>query len=132
MNFKNNLYISLICLGLFNISCSKKELDPQKIFAGESSRKWKADRETTGNGEKDPLTKDEKKEVIEFYSSGKFNLSGGAEPTNGTWTYDNAGKSLIMKVDNAPVTMSYVVEELENDEIKLKAADGSTMELDAE
>ncbi len=132
MNFKNNLYISLFCFSLITFSCGKKESDPQKIFAGESSRKWKADRETTSSGEKDPLTKEEKKEVIEFYSSGKFNMSGGSEITNGTWSYDNVGKSLTMKVDNAPVTLSYVVEELENDEIKLKAADGSTMELDAE
>ena len=132
MNFKNNIYISFLLLSILTFSCGKKESDPQKIFAGESSKKWKADRETTSTGEKDPLTKEEKKEVFEFYSSGKFNISGGSEITNGTWSYDNAGKSLTLKIDNAPVTESFVVEKLENDEIKLKAADGSTMELDAE
>lgn len=133
MNILKNAF-TIIALSSFTFvySCSQKEKDPQKIIAGENSKKWKAEKETNAVGEKEKLDKEEMKEIMEFRSNGDFFLDGTTDNTKGKWKYDNASKNLSLQFAGANVTENFAVLDLKEDEIKLQAADGSTMVLDAE
>lgn len=129
-----NIFLILAMLAT-NFACNNnnnKDANPNLLIAGTTSKTWKAERETNQAGDKDKLTKDEKKERIQFFANGTFTMSSPSENANGTWSYDPAGKNLSMQFSGTNVSENFTVLELEEDEIKLKAADGSEMELEKE
>ena len=130
---KNQVLFSVIFyIFLFTFSCTKKESDPNKIIAGETSKVWKAEKETNAEGDKEKLSKEEKNEVLQFYSNGTFSVNGTSAATQGTWSYEVGSKNLSLKFKDADVSENFEVVTLEKDKIKLKAADGSLMTLAAD
>ncbi|MDX5419295.1 MAG: lipocalin family protein [Hymenobacteraceae bacterium] len=104
----------------------------ENMISGGSSKTWKADKELTASGDKDKLTKDEKQETMQFYSDGRFAMSGGGSLETGTWSYDQAGKRLSLTFEGQDVSENFTVEKLTDKEMHLVAGDGSKMEMKAD
>ena len=104
----------------------------ESMISGSSSKTWKAEKELTAAGDKDKLTKEEKQETMQFYADGRFALGGGGSLQTGTWTYDQAAKRLSLQFEGQDMTENFEVTKLTDDKLILKAADGSTMEMEAE
>jgi lipocalin-like protein len=124
------LFIPLLFI-LTVAACSKKSntaLSNEEKIAGASEKTWEASRETNAEGDKDKLTRDEKKEKITFWRNGNVKMGNGAESMSGQWSY--AGSTLTLHFTGKDVTENFNVEELSEDKIKLKAADGSTMTME--
>ena len=133
-SFRNSLTALFLLFAFITVSCGDKgnEAGNSSMISGTDSKTWKADRETTATGEKDKLTKEEKKESITFYANSKFTMTSPANTMNGTWTYDAGMKNLSLQFEGNNVTENFKVENLSEKDMKLVAGDGSTMTLEAE
>jgi hypothetical protein len=127
-----NIFLIMAMLAT-NFACnSNKNDNPNLLIAGTTSKTWKTVKETMPSGDKDKITDEEKKEKIQFFANGTFVMSSPTENANGTWTYDPNAKNLSMQFAGADVTENFSVLNLEDDEMKLKAGDGSEMKLEKE
>ncbi|WP_210463716.1 lipocalin-like domain-containing protein [Rufibacter roseolus] len=126
--------ICLVWLSAFSYSCNKKAEDGgnTQMISGTTSKIWKASKETTASGEKDKLTSTEKQEQIQFFANGNFTQTSESQSANGTWTYSAPNKTLSLTYANNNVSENFTVAELDDDDMKLQAPDGSTMTLKAE
>jgi hypothetical protein len=127
---KLTIYSTLIILFFLASGCkdSKKETtanNPTAMIAGDNQKTWKAERETDAEGDKDRLTRDEKKESITFFNNGNMRMSGTGDSREGTWTY--TGNELSLQFTGENVSENFAVLELTNDIMKLRANDGSEM-----
>ncbi|MDX5346641.1 MAG: hypothetical protein LPJ89_07330 [Hymenobacteraceae bacterium] len=130
-----NRLIGLVLTALLitAISCNNNETEnPVEVIAGSGSKTWKIDQERDASGDKQKLTKAEKKETITFYTNGTFSINTATMQEGGNWTYDEAAKRLSMQFQGETVSENFAVKELDKNEIYLEAADGSTMELKTE
>lgn len=97
----------------------------EKLIAGDSEKTWKAKRETNSEGDKDKLTKGEKEQRITFWRNGNVKMGDEAQTMDGKWSY--SGSTLTLQFTGENVTENFTVLELDDDELKLRAADGSEM-----
>jgi hypothetical protein len=127
-----NIFLIMAMLAT-NFACnSNKNDNPNLLIAGTTRKNGKTVKETMPSGDKDKITDEEKKEKIQFFANGTFVMSSPTENANGTWTYDPNAKNLSMQFAGADVTENFSVLNLEDDEMKLKAGDGSEMKLEKE
>ncbi|WP_190300246.1 lipocalin-like domain-containing protein [Rufibacter hautae] len=126
--------VCLVWLSAFSFSCNKKgaEGGNTQMISGATSKIWKASKETTASGDKDKLTSTEKQEQIQFFANGNFTQTSDAQSANGTWTYSAPNKTLSLTYANNNVSENFTVSELDDDDMKLQAPDGSTLTLKAE
>ena len=90
----------------------------------------RAQLQTTAAGEKDKLTREEKKESITFSRNGNVKMSNNDQVMGGTWSFmDN---TLSLQFTRTNVTENFKVMELSDDKMKLLADDGSQMTLEAD
>lgn len=123
---KNIFLILFACLVM--IGCGSKEsMTNDEKLAGKDSKTWKAKRETNAAGSVDKLTRDEKKETITFWRNGNVKMGDGDQSMSGQWSLE--GNILKMQFTGAAVSENFTVLEMEEDEMKLQAGDGSTMIL---
>ena len=124
-------YVFILGLIVSMAACGgNKEEAPASIIAGENSKSWVAKRETNAAGDKEKLDKAEKSQSMEFYSNGTFQIRAEGIFQSGRWNYNESAKVLELMFDDRPdVAETFQVMELDKDEMKLKAADGSTMLL---
>lgn len=101
-----------------------------KLIAGDSEKTWKAKRETNSEGDKDKLTKAEKEQRITFWRNGNVKMGDEAQTMDGKWSY--SGSTLTLQFTGENVTENFTVIELDDDEMKLRAADGSEMTMKPE
>lgn len=97
----------------------------EKLIAGDSEKTWKAKRETNSEGDKDKLTKAEKEQRITFWRNGNVKMGDDTQTMDGKWSY--SGSTLTLQFTGENVTENFTVIELEDDEMKLRASDGSEM-----
>jgi hypothetical protein len=112
--------------------CGKKEesMSNEEKISGKSEKTWKATRETNAEGDKDKLTRDEKKESITFSRNGNVKMSNNDQMMGGTWSFmDN---TLSLQFTGTNVTENFKVMELSDDRMKLLADDGSQLTLESE
>lgn len=126
------IYSTLLILFFFASGCkdSKNETNnnnPTAIIAGDNQKTWKAERETDAEGDKDRLTRDEKKESITFFNNGNMRMSGTMDSREGTWSYN--GNELSLQFTGENVSENFTVLELTNNKMKLRANDGSEMTM---
>ena len=131
MRALQRMFIFLVLITFF-FQCKNEKEDAMKMIAGEGSKRWKATKEINAAGEKEKLSKEEKNEVMQFYTNGTFTINAAAESSQGTWTYDDNAKNLSLKFGSANFTENFTVLDLKRDEMKLKAGDGSTMLMEAQ
>jgi hypothetical protein len=112
--------------------CGKKSdsMSNDEKIAGKDQKTWIATRETNAEGDKDKLTRDEKKESITFWTNGNVKMGNDNESSSGQWSY--SGNTLTLQFAGASMTENFTVIELEDDNMKLKAADGSEMTMKPE
>ena len=109
---------------------SSESMSNEEKISGQSEKTWKATRETNAEGEKDKLTKEEKKESITFSRNGNVKMSNQDQMMGGTWSFSD--NTLSLQFTGANVTENFKVVELSEDRMKLLAGDGSQMTLEAE
>jgi hypothetical protein len=102
----------------------------EKLIAGDSEKTWKAKRERNSEGDKDKLTKAEKEQRITFWRNGNVKMGDETQTMDGKWSY--SGSTLTLQFTGENVTENFTVVELDDDEIKLRAADGSEMTMKPE
>lgn len=130
MKQRRNLIVAIIAMMMF-VACGKKEsLTNEQKLAGEDSKTWKAHKEMTATGDKDKLSRDEKKQEITFWRNGNVKMGDGNQSMSGQWSLE--GNTLKLQFTGENVTENFNVLALEDDEMKLQAGDGSTMELKAD
>ncbi|HEX8547904.1 MAG TPA: DUF4923 family protein [Cytophagaceae bacterium] len=131
MKTVQRIFIFLTLITFF-AQCKNEKENAMTMIAGEGSKRWKATKEVNAAGEKEKLSKEEKNEIMQFYTNGTFTINAAAESSQGTWTYDDNAKNLSLKFGSANFTENFTVLELEKDEMKLKAGDGSTMIMESQ
>ena len=113
------------------VSCGGEDkVGTESLISGASSKTWEINKELNAAGDKEKLSKSEKQETMQFYSDGRFALSGGGTLQTGTWSFDQAAKKLTLQFEGQDVTENFDVAKLEDDKMELRAADGSVMELE--
>lgn len=127
---KLTIYSTLILLFFLATGCkdSKNETNtnnPTVMIAGDNQKTWKAERETDAAGDKDRLTREEKKELITFFNNGNIRMSGPRDNREGTWTY--TGNELSLQFTGENVSENFTVLELTTNKMRLRANDGSEM-----
>jgi hypothetical protein len=126
-------YFSLLLLLPFFIlaSCNNKSEDnPRQLIAGESSKVWKTNRETSAQGSKERQSSAEKEQRMEFYANGTFQVRDAGEFQGGRWNYNQTQKELELTFDDRQdVKEVFHVQELSKNKMTLHAGDGSKMEL---
>jgi len=130
---KNYFTLLSFLLVMFAAGCQKKnEVTTPATFSGTESKTWKAERETTASGDKDKITSTEKTQEMQFFANGSFSMRSSTQNVSGKWTYDAMGKNLALQFVGSDMTENFQVLSINDDEMKLQAADGSTMMLEAQ
>lgn len=122
---KHLMYIGLF---LFVVTgCGNDSMTNEEKLAGETEKTWEAERETTASGDKDKLTREEKKEKITFSRNGNVKMGNGNEMMSGQWSIE--GNNLSLHFAGQNVTENFTIIELEKNNIKLRANDGSELTM---
>lgn len=123
---------NLLLIVVLLVGCGKKSdsMTNEEKISGQSEKTWKATRETNSEGDKDKLTREEKKESITFSRNGNVKMSNNDQMMGGTWSFmDN---TLSLQFTGTNVTENFKVTELSEDKMLLLAEDGSTLTLESD
>ena len=133
-NLKLKNAIPALCLFmlLFAFGCgNKNKAGGTANLYGADSKSWTTDKERDASGDKVKQTKEDENTELTFYANGNFSMNSNLQTMNGTYRYDQAGKTLMLTPNGSPTSMSFEVTKLDDDELDLKAPDGSKMELES-
>lgn len=130
MKIKKTVLLWMLCLSVMVFGCQNKA-DDKEAFYGKGSKTWRLTKETNSEGKKEKLSDAEKQDVLRFNSDGSFSANTAEGNAEGSWQYDPSAKLLTLQFAGASVTESHSVVNLSDDQIKLKAGDGSEMTLEA-
>ena len=114
------------------VSCGGDKAGTESMLSGTSSKTWKAKKEMDAAGDKEKLTDAEKEQNLQFYADGRFAMGGASTLQTGTWTYDQGAKKLTLQFEDQNVSENFDVLKLSDDELRLRAGDGSEMVMEAE
>ncbi|MFC5270308.1 hypothetical protein [Adhaeribacter terreus] len=118
---------------IFAYGCgNKNKAGATANLYGADSKSWTTDKERDATGDKVKQTAEDEKTVLTFFANGNFSMNSNLQTMNGTYRYDQSGKTLMLTPNGSNTSMSFEVTKLDDDELDLKAPDGSKMELDAE
>ena len=127
---RNSLYALLFIFVSASCGNSSDSMTNEEKIAGKEEKTWKAQRETNASGDKDKLTRDERRQTITFWRNGDVKMGDGDQMMSGKWTLQ--GDNLALVFAGSTVSENFTVVELEDDEIKLRAGDGSEMTMKPE
>jgi hypothetical protein len=122
-----NYWLPLVAILFLISACEKKTVSNEEKIAGKEEKTWNATRETNAEGDKDKLTRDEKKQSITFWRNGNVKMGDEQKTMSGQWSY--SGSTLTLQFTGENVTENFTVLELDSDKMKLKAADGSELTM---
>jgi hypothetical protein len=122
---KDSMYAWIFLLTFF--ACNNKSMTNEEKIAGKDVKTWEATRETNAQGDKDKLSREEKKQTITFSRDGNVNMGDGNEMMSGRWSL--AGNNLALEFTGSNVSENFTVLKLDKDEMKLKAGDGSELTM---
>lgn len=123
---RKSLYLVLFVFVLAGCNSSDSMTNEEKI-AGKEEKTWKAQKETDASGDKDKLTHDEKRQTITFWRNGNVKMGDGNEMMSGQWTLQGDNLALVFAGSN--VSENFTILDLDKDEIKLRAGDGSQLTM---
>lgn len=124
---KSGLYIVLFLFALSGCSNKSDSMTNEEKIAGTEEKTWKAQKETDATGDKDKLTKDEKRQTITFWRNGNVKMGDGNQMMSGQWKLEGSNLGLVFT--GSDVSENFTLLELDNNEMKLKAGDGSEMTM---
>lgn len=122
---RNSLYVLLFIFVLSGCNSGSNSMTNEEKIAGKDEKTWKAQKETDASGDKDKLTRDEKRQTITFWRNGNVKMGDGDQMMSGQWTLQGDNLALVFAGSNT--SENFTVVELEDDEIKLRAGDGSEL-----
>ena len=125
------IVINLFALLLILSGCGGKNsesMSNEEKISGKDTKTWQATRETNAEGDKDKLTREEKKESITFSRNGNVKMTNNNEMMAGTWSYTD--NTLSLQFTGTNVSENFKVLELDADKMRLVAADGSQLTLE--
>jgi hypothetical protein len=122
---RNSLYVLLFIFVLSGCNSGSDSMTNEEKIAGKDEKTWKAKKETDASGDKDKLTRDEKRQTITFWRNGNVKMGDGDQMMSGQWTLQGDNLALVFAGSNT--SENFTVVELEDDEIKLRAGDGSEL-----
>jgi hypothetical protein len=110
-------------------ACGNKSdsMTNEEKIAGKEEKTWKAQKETDASGDKDKLTRNEKRQTITFWRNGNVKMGDGNEMLSGQWKLE--GNNLALVFTGSDVSENFTLVELEDDEMKLRAGDGSELTM---
>ena len=110
-------------------ACGNKSdsMTNEEKIAGKEEKTWKAQRETDASGDKDKLTRNEKRQTITFWRNGNVKMGDGNEMLSGQWKLE--GNNLALVFTGSEVSENFTLVELDDDEMKLRAGDGSELTM---
>lgn len=124
---RNSLYILLFIFVLSGCNSGSDSMTNEEKIAGKEEKTWKAQKETDASGDKDKLTRDEKRQTITFWRNGNVKMGDGDQMMSGQWTLQGDNLALVFAGSNT--SENFTVVELDEDEIKLRAGDGSELTM---
>ena len=124
---RNWLYALLFVFVVSGCNSKSDSMTNEEKIAGKEEKTWKAQRETDASGDKDKLTRDEKRQTITFWRNGNVKMVDGNEMLSGQWKLE--GNNLALVFTGSDVSENFTILELENDEMKLQAGDGSELTM---
>ena len=124
---RNWLYALLFVFVVSGCNSKSDSMTNEEKIAGKEEKTWKAQRETDASGDKDKLTRDEKRQTITFWRNGNVKMGDGNEMLSGQWKLE--GNNLALVFTGSDVSENFTILELENDEMKLQAGDGSELTM---
>ena len=127
---RNSLYALLFIFVSAACGNSSDSMTNEEKIAGKEEKTWKAQKETNASGDKDKLTRDERRQTITFWRNGDVKMGDGDQMMSGKWTLQ--GDNLALVFAGSTVSENFTVVELEDKEIKLRAGDGSEMTMKPE
>jgi hypothetical protein len=129
MKQRINQLMALLITIVFLSACGGKsdDMTAEEKIAGKDEKTWKAKRETDATGDADRLTRDEKRETITFWRNGNVKMGNGDQVTSGQWSLE--GNNLRLHFTGSDVTENFQVIDLDKNELKLKAGDGSELTM---
>ena len=123
----------LLFVMIFAFGCgNKNKAGATANLYGADSKSWTTDKERDAGGDKVNQTTEDEKTLLTFYANGNFTMNSNLQTMSGTYRYDQAGKNLMLTPNGSNTSMSFEVTKLDDDELDLKAPDGSKMELEAQ
>lgn len=130
---KNYMVQLMVLLLLVSAGCKEKNsVGDASMIAGDSSKTWKATKETTADGKNDKISGEEKKQEMQFFSNGSFSMRSASNNASGKWTYDAMARTLALQFVGSDMTENFQVLSLTKDKMKLQAGDGSQMTLESD
>ena len=121
------MYVLLFVFVLAGCNNGSDSMTNEEKIAGKEEKTWKAQKETDASGDKDKLTRDEKRQTITFWRNGNVKMGDGDQMMSGQWTLQGDNLALVFAGSN--VSENLTVLELDNNEIKLRAGDGSELTM---
>ncbi|WP_068838046.1 hypothetical protein [Pontibacter akesuensis] len=126
----NMLYSLLLSVLLLSCGGDKEEVGAETLLSGPDNKTWVANEELNAAGDEQDLSKEEKAQTMQFYADGRFAMGGGGSLQTGTWQFDQAAKRLTLQFEGQDVTQNFEVQKLDDDELNLRGADGTVLELE--
>lgn len=124
---RNWLYVLLFALVFSGCNKTSDSMTNEEKIAGKEEKTWKAQKETDASGDKDKLTRDEKRQTITFWRNGNVKMGDGQQMLSGQWNLE--GDNLALVFTGSDVSENFTVLELDDDEMKLRAGDGSQLTM---
>lgn len=105
---------------LFTTSCGDDEVGSENMISGVESKTWVAVEEQEAI----------ERNSMQFYADGRFALGGEGTVQTGTWAYDEAARRITLQFEGDETSLTFEVLRLTDEELTLKAVDGSVLELE--
>lgn len=124
---RHRMWIWVFALLFFACNSKSDSLTNEEKIAGQDEKTWQATRETDAEGDKDKLTRQEKKQTITFWRNGNVKMGDGDQMMSGQWTLQ--GENLALEFTGSNVSENFTLLKLDKNEMKLRAADGSELTM---
>lgn len=123
----------ILFMALVQLGCNRQsKKSGEEMIAGETSKTWRAVRETDAAGNNERTSREERKDVMQFYQNKTFTINTANEAGNGTWTYNENNQTLSLQFADENVTENFQVLKLEENEMRLRAGNNREMTLRAD
>ncbi|MFD1467285.1 hypothetical protein ACFQ48_03535 [Hymenobacter caeli] len=122
----------VLLLSLFVVACGndKGKVEAVNMLYGTDSKVWKTAKETSATGEKMSQTDQQKQEELRIFANGNYTMTSPTESTSGKYTFDQAGKTIMMTPQGATAGNQFTVETLTDDKLTLVGTSGAKLMLE--
>lgn len=125
--------LSAVALLFIVASCGggdKGTVEGATTLYGSGSKTWVTDKQTDASGDKMKLD-DAAKEAEFTFTATNFTASEGGQSQTGTYTFDQAGKTLTLTPQGGSTANTFKVEKLTDDKLSLSGTSGAMYVLKA-